>query len=57
MTPDRRQHLLEQIRRVRSLEELRGMREQLRDQGEMQDSEIYRALERRFTDLSKRKAR
>lgn len=53
MTPDRRQHLLEQIRRVRSLEELRGMREQLRDQGEMQDTEIYRALEARFGELTK----
>ena len=56
MKDDRRAHLLRQINLVRSLEELRGMREQIRDQGEMQDSEIYRALERRFTELS-RKAR
>lgn len=53
MMPERRAHLNRQIRHVRSLEELRGMREQLRDQSEMQDSEIYRALDQRFAELGR----
>jgi hypothetical protein len=46
MTPERREQILRQLRSVTSAEELTGFRAELRRNGEAQDTEIFRAMER-----------
>ena len=47
MTDERRAELMRQLRTITSREELDGFRAQLRLTGESQDTEIFRAMERK----------
>lgn len=57
MTPAREASILRHIPTLASLDEARGFREQLRDNGEHLTSEVYAALLRRIEVLRQREGR
>lgn len=57
MTPAREAELLRHIQTIASLDEARGFREQLRDQGEQLTSGVYAALLRRIDVMRQREGK
>ena len=54
MNPARREHIITALQRLQLAEEVEAFRKQLSTQGEMADSEVFRAVSRRGDQINGR---